>query len=226
MRVLIVITAFIFLMPLRAQRSDFEAIDFWRADYIATQQQGEGLQQLPILVHHLTATLNTEVEKFRAIYYWVCHNIKGNYYLMRKNRNMIRKLENDAQALETWNNAIQKEVFKRLLTSNETLCTGYAYLLKEMAALAGIDSEIVHGTGIWNGNGSSSKDKSMHSWNAVKLNGKWYLCDATWSSGYIDMENLLFTFDYDDRFFLMEPEDFAKTHQPAQVKWELLTQEK
>ena len=44
MRVLIVITAFIFMMPLRAQRSDFEAIDFWRADYMATQQQGEGLQ--------------------------------------------------------------------------------------------------------------------------------------------------------------------------------------
>ena len=39
------------------------------------------------------------------------------------------------------------------------------------------------------------------------------------------MENLLFAFDYDDRFFLMEPEDFAKTHQPAQVKWELLPQE-
>ena len=130
------ITAFIFMMPLRAQRSDFEAIDFWRADYMATQQQGEGLQQLPILVHHLTATLNTDVEKFRAIYYWVCHNIKGNYHLMRKNRNMIRKLENDPQALEAWNNTIQKEVFKTLLTSNETLCTGYAYLLKEMAALA------------------------------------------------------------------------------------------
>ncbi|MDC7995666.1 transglutaminase domain-containing protein [Altibacter sp. HG106] len=222
MRILWVITAFFLWVPLWAQQSDFENIDFWRADYIATQQQGEGLHLLPILVHELTAALPTDVEKFRAIYYWVCHNIKGNYHLMRKNRNTLRALENDSLALASWNRTIQKEVFNTLRTSNETLCTGYAYLLKEMAALAGIRAVIIHGTGTWDQSSSRARNKSMHSWNAVQLNGKWYLCDATWSSGYIDMETRLFRFDYDDRFFLMDPETFRETHEPDDVVWQLI----
>ena len=61
-----------------------------------------------------------------------------------------------------------------------------------------------------------------HSWNAVKLEGKWYLCDATWAAGYTDMNTYLFHFDYDDKYFLMPPEKFAETHQPVEESWTLL----
>ena len=62
-----------------------------------------------------------------------------------------------------------------------------------------------------------------HSWNAVKLNNKWYLCDATWSAGYTDMSTFLFEYEFDNSFFLMEPKRFSKTHQPVDEKWTLLT---
>ena len=61
-----------------AQVSDFKTIDFTRADNRAKLQEGHALGNLPILAYRLTHDLSTEVEKFRAIYTWVCTNIKGD----------------------------------------------------------------------------------------------------------------------------------------------------
>jgi len=57
-----------------------------------------------------------------------------------------------------------------------------------------------------------------HSWNVVKLNNKWYLCDATWSSGYIDEYNV-FIPEYNKGYFLTDPVLFAKSHYPVEEKW-------
>jgi len=63
-----------------------------------------------------------------------------------------------------------------------------------------------------------------HSWNAVKLNQKWYVCDATWSSGYtlITSESTNFIHKYNDGYFLTNPELFVKNHYPLNEKWTLL----
>ena len=64
------------------------------------------------------------------------------------------------------------------------MCTGYAYLIKELCFLANIESEIIDGYARTVRSNIDALDMANHSWNAVKLNNKWYLCDATWSSGY------------------------------------------
>lgn len=212
------------MLPSYAQRSDFEKINFWRAENIANQHKGEDLYNLYGLTHGLTSPLNTEVERFRAIYYWVCHNIRGEYKLMRKNDRTREKLKNDSEALRLWNNQFKKEIFTRLLQEKETLCTGYAYLIKELSNLAGLDCEIIYGYGQLNNVKFENLDAPNHTWNAVKLNGKWYLCDATWSSGFTDLSTLRFEFKYDDTYFLMEPSEFAKSHRPIDEEWTLLVQ--
>ena len=218
MRKLLIILLFTF-GQLSAQKSDFKDISFKKADNIATLLKGEELNNLPQLAFKLTSKLNTDAERFRAIYFWVCHNIKNDLDLMKKNERNRTKLKNDTIQLNNWNKKFKKEVFHMLSTKKKTLCTGYAYLVQELASLAGLECEIINGYGKTN---KSFKYIKMpnHSWNAVKLNGKWYLSDATWSSGFID-DRYLFKFNYNNDYFLMKPKDFANEHRPIDIKWYL-----
>ena len=61
-----------------------------------------------------------------------------------------------------------------------------------------------------------------HSWNAVKLNNSWYLLDATLASGYFDVNAYKFVKNYNDGYFLANPELFIKSHFPLDARWMLL----
>ncbi len=220
MKNFILLLSFTFILSSHAQQEDFNEINFTKADQMAQRYKGESLYNLPLLTHRLTAHLDTDAERFRVIYYWVCHNISGAYDMMAMNNRKRHKFKNDPKNLQQWNTRFKKEVFTTLRRDKKTLCTGYAYLIQVMSTYAGLESVII------NGYDTTLRSKEMelpnHSWNAIKLNGKWYLCDATWSSGYTDMSTYLFEFEYDNRYFLMAPADFIKTHTPVIKKWTLL----
>lgn len=205
---------------INAQVSDFKGIDFTQADNIAKLNRGHSLKNLPILAHRLTHNLKTDVEKFRAIYVWVCNNITGDSSVESKVIRKRNKFKNDSMGFMAWNNLYQKTAFKKLLKQKRTLCTGYAYLIKELSFLVNIDCVIVDGYGRAVESNMDTLEMANHSWNAVKLNNKWYLCDATWSSGYF--LNHAFIKDYNDGYFLTVPVLFAKNHFPLDKKW-LLT---
>lgn len=218
MKKIIIFLCFFSLKISYSQVSDFNKINFTRADNIATLNKGENLKNLPLLTHKLTYKLTTDVEKFRAIYKWVCENIKGDMIQHKKVARKRKKLKNDSLQYLEWNNYYKKIAFKKLLENKKTMCTGYAYLIKEMAFLAGIKSKIINGYGRTVDSNINNLEIENHSWNAVKLSNKWYLCDATWSSGYSDY-NGLFIADYNDGYFLTEPTLFAKNHYPIEKKW-------
>lgn len=207
-----------------AQISDFKDIDFTRADNTAKLYKGENLKNLPLLTYKLTHKLPTDVEKFRAIYTWICTNIKGDKNQHTKVTRSLKKYRNDSIALLNWNKKYKKIAFKKLLKHKKTMCTGYAYLLKEMALIAGFKAKIINGYGRTVTSNVDTLETPNHSWNAVKLNNKWYLCDATWSSGYMN-ENGVFKKDYNDGYFLTEPKLFAKNHYPLDKKWLLTTEQ-
>lgn len=209
-------------LPAEAQRSDFQQIDFKKADAIARRYQGEALVHLPVLALRLTAQLKTDVERFRVLYYWVTHNIRGTYYLTMENARLYENWGHDPKALNEQLREFKKTVFDQLLNKKETLCTGYAFLLQELSGYVGLECKIVHGYGLINDLKALESQIPNHSWNAVKLDGKWYLCDATWASGTIDEVTHRFEFRYDDSFFLMTPSEFAKTHRPLDANWDLL----
>lgn len=222
MRSIFLLLFFTFTLFSNAQRSDFNEIDFQKADEIATRYKGEELFNLPVLALRLTAQLETDVERFRAIHYWVTHNIRGDYYLTSESDHNRKKFSDNPKALQHWNHRYKKEIMATLRRDKKTLCTGYAYLIKELCYLAGLEAEIVHGYGKMDVLKINNKEIPNHSWNVVKLDNTWYLCDATWSSGVIDMTSYEFEFNYEDSFFLMEPAQFAKTHKPTDKKWALL----
>lgn len=219
MRRIFFILCCIFMLSLTAQQSDFNDIDFTKADQIAQRHQGAALYNIPLLAHNLTFQLDTDAAKFRAIYYWVTHNIENDAILVNKNDYNQKKHKDNPEALARWNNTFKREVFKRLRDDKKTLCTGYAFLIQALAQQAGLECEIIHGFGLANNSKSKNLDVPNHSWNTIKLDGKWYMCDATWSSGYTD-ETGAFVYDYDDRYFLMEVEEFGESHLVGEMEVE------
>lgn len=209
----------------RGQRSEFDHIDFKKADSIATVHNGASLKNLPVLIHKLTASLQTDVEKFRAIYTWVSTNIENDYSAYLTTRKKRKKMVENREAFLEWNTSFTPKVFKKLIDDRKTACTGYAYLIREMASLAGFNCKIVNGFGRTPTLRLDSESTPNHSWNIVEINNKSYLCDATWSAGHVMLEENgpEFQNDYFDGYFLADPNLFIKNHYPVDINSTLLT---
>lgn len=220
-------TYFLFLIALYhsyGQQSDFLGINFKKADSVALSHKGASLQNLPLLTFNLTNSFATEAEKFRAIYTWVCTNVENDYSAYLKTSSKRKKMSKDREGFLKWNQSFTPTMFKKLLKTKKTACTGYAYLIKEMANLVGIKSEIIDGYGRTPTLTLNTDSNANHSWNAVQLSNKWYLCDATWSAGLTVFENNIpkFRSEYTDGYFLADPKLFVKNHYPLKTKWALL----
>lgn len=209
---------------LHAQREHFSSINFQAADSIAQVYTPYSIQHLPELAHKLTAPLATDVEKFRALYRWICFNIENDYALFYKNQEMREQLMKSPDELQNWNTQFAKEVFETLRKKKRTICTGYAYLLREMATHAGLECKIIDGYGRTAAANIGGPGIPNHSWNMVRLNKQWYLCDATWSSGAIEMNEKKFIKHYNDAYFLAEASLFVRNHYPLDTAQLLLSQ--
>ncbi len=215
---------FFICAALFGQHTDFEEVSFVKADSIALSHKGESLKNLPLLTFKLTSQLTNEIEKFRAIYTWVCTNIENDYGAYKRTIKKRKKLLDDKEALTEWNNSITPKVFKKLVDHKKTACTGYAYLVRELARLADINCKIVNGYGRTPTLILDNNSIPNHAWNAVELDGKWYLCDPTWSAGRIVLEDdgPRFEADYFDGYFLSDPALFIKNHYPLDTTWSML----
>ncbi|WP_149274807.1 transglutaminase domain-containing protein [Pareuzebyella sediminis] len=216
----IICLIFLFGAMAFGQRSDFYTVDFEKADSIAMVYRGASLKNLPLLTYNLTSKLNTEVERFRAIYTWICTNIENDYHGYITTSKKRKKYAENWDAYKQWNDGFTPKVFQKLIEHRKTACTGYAYLTREMAGLANINCKIINGFGRTAAVRLNSQSTPNHSWNAVFLNDKWYLCDATWSAGSIKIEDYTpeFQGEYHDGYFLADPLLFVKNHYPLNTE--------
>ncbi|WP_298533695.1 transglutaminase domain-containing protein [uncultured Algibacter sp.] len=219
-QLLIVFIIFLNLF-VNAQKSDFKHIDFEKADSIAKIYKGATLKNMPILAYNLTNSLESQVEKFRAIYIWVCSNIKSDHSFGELTLRKRKKFKNDSIAFYQWNSEARSRVFKTLWQEQKTICTGYAYLIKELSAFVDINCEIIDGYCRTSKRNVEKIDVPNHSWNAVKLDDKWYLVDATMASGYFDLDRNRFVKNYNDGYFLADPDLFIIKYYPLVEKWRL-----
>ncbi|CAL8095195.1 unnamed protein product [Calicophoron daubneyi] len=65
-----------------------------------------------------------------------------------------------------------------------------------------------------------------HSWNVMHIRGSWQLVDAHWAARYLSSgrnvpENVVY--EYDDFYFMMEPQQAVYSHFPEDQRWQLLT---
>ncbi|PAA47289.1 hypothetical protein BOX15_Mlig025622g3, partial [Macrostomum lignano] len=64
-----------------------------------------------------------------------------------------------------------------------------------------------------------------HSWNAISIDGAWQLVDVHWAMRYLSSErnspeNLVY--EYDDFYFMTEPQQAVYSHYPEDPLWQLL----
>lgn len=217
----ILFTAMHVSVMLAGQTVDFRNAHYRKADSIATRYPKHSLYDIKGLAESLTNSLPNEEEKFRAIYTWVCLNIENDYVLFLENKRMRNKLT-DSTELAYWNKEFTKKVMSILYKHQRTVCTGYAYLIRELCIYAGLRCEIVDGYGRTMNTNIGNEADLNHSWNAVRINNKWYLCDATWSAGSIDLQKRKFVKNYNDCYFLADPAVFIRNHYPLDTAWTLL----
>ena len=141
--------------------------------------------------------LNTEESQAFLVYCWLCKNL--SYYIGSNPDN-------------TPLGALQKRI---------TQCSGYSRLYKELLKIFKIKSVLVHGIGRTYNLDPRPKTEN-HEWNAIKLNGKYYLCEVTWGSGKV--QNNKFIRNYNTFYFCCPPDIFIMTHYPSKdlSKWSLL----
>ncbi|MDH5719007.1 MAG: hypothetical protein OEZ13_00145 [Spirochaetia bacterium] len=161
-------------------------------------------KSLDELVKYLIKPANNNHEKTRAIFKWITLNI-----------------EYDTKSFFSGRSEIPSE--KSVLRSKRAVCEGYAFLFNKMSELANIKSRKIQGysKGYGYSAGSDIFNKPNHAWNAVEIEGKWRLLDATWGAGYID-EKKKFVRRFQEHYFLTDPEKFIYDHYPVEDKWQLL----
>lgn len=206
-----------------AQQKDFIRVNFSKADSVASLYPLHSLRDLRALSDKLTMPLSSDVEKFRAIFRWVCSNITNDYDMFSMNKRKRETLSGDD--LVSWNKSFSSVIFRRLLNDHTTVCTGYAYLVRELALHAGLSCEMIHGYGRNAQTNVGEQGMANHTWNAVRLNGKWYLCDATWASGVVDARQRTFVRRYNDAYFLASPKLFIRNHYPLKGEWKLIDED-
>ena len=97
-----------------------------------------------------------------------------------------------------------------LLKQKYTTCGGYGKLFQAMAELAGLESEYIFGYSRTS-RVLSSGEPDDHAWNAVKIDGLWYIVDCThdkrlsYSGGTVGAPG-----EYSDTYLFISPE--AKMH--------------
>ncbi|XP_016431307.1 uncharacterized protein LOC107758150 [Sinocyclocheilus rhinocerous] len=154
----------------------------------------------------ITEGASSDLDKLRAIWIWLCHyieyDVKGYLGLSEK--------------------VCPPEQF---ILSGRAVCSGYSGVCLQMCREAGIKCREVSGYGKCAGYrpGQSYRNtESNHRWNAVCLDEHWYLLDACWGAGYVDLDNRTFIKRYKEFYFLTDPENFISSHYPNEEEWQLL----
>jgi len=181
---------------------DFTTID---RHALATPRSAE--RSIGTLAAYLTRPARSELEKARAIFRWVTHNIAydADAYFSRRFRNARATPES-------------------VLKSRRGVCDGYARIYEGLAKAAGL--EVVRVSGYAKGFGYELGDEipkqSNHAWNAVKANGRWILLDTTWGAGAVSGESRSFVRSFQEHYFQTDPNEMIYAHLPEDPKWQLL----
>lgn len=185
--------------PVDLQNQEFTAIDD-KARSI--QYRGNSVKELANI---LSSYASSEPEKARIIYTWITHNISYDVVALQNlfDRNIYPDIK-----VET------------VLTSRSTICSGYANLYQQLAQYMGLKSVIVIGYAKGIDYAVGKDDQINHGWNAVKIDGDWYLIDTTWGSGTVN--DNIFKAQFNPYYFATKPEEFIYSHFPENIQWQLL----
>lgn len=149
------------------------------------------------LAKSITAGIQDDLQKSRAIHDWVANNIAYDV---------------DNYKSATVDHAPRDAV--SVLHLKLAVCDGYSRLNAALHRAVGIPAKVVGGMVRFS---ASRQEPEMtcgsipvHTWNEILINGQWIIEDSTWDAG--SFNGLSFVKHYESVYFNPNPQDFAKDH--------------
>ena len=140
----------------------------------------------------------TDYEKVKAIYDYVYENVSYDSVHKKNENNHLKTTAYSALVYKT------------------AVCQGYAVLLYRLFKEAGLDSRVITGTAVYEGN------EEYHAWNIVGIDGKYYDLDATWDRSVGSNDHFLkcdADFDGHIRDEEYDSEEFRSRYVMSDVSW-------
>jgi len=150
------------------------------------------------IANFINAEFTTDFEKSRSIYCWITQNIQYDF-LNRYSIDLESGNEND---------------FERLLQTRKGVCNHYANLYSAIANKVNIKTFVVIGY-----TRKRNIHYNPHAWCVSLIDSVWYCTDPTWGAGYVDNKDFIKSIS--NKYFMMEPSKFVKTHIPFDPLWQL-----
>jgi transglutaminase-like putative cysteine protease len=175
---------------------------------------------LPDVAHPLVATMPKEAEASIASVGAYLASVEDPFERAKAVHDYVAtRVVYDVEALRTRRYPPQNP--RTVFRTRRGVCAGYAQLFKAIAHQAGLRATYVVGDSR-TGEDDDGTSAAAHAWNAVELEGAWYLVDVTWDAGYVDDRG--FHPKYGTAYFLTPPEAFGRSHFPDRKRWQLREQ--
>ena len=157
----------------------------------------------------------TAIHDFIA--YLVCYDHDAVYekYMVTDKNGAVRIEERAKEKSEAKTN------YKDVVLLRKTSCSGYSALFYEMCCRTDIVCEIVSGYArgyLWKPD--DDVNKTNHAWNAVMLDGVWYLIDNTWDAG--SESDGARRVSCGHTWLFVPPEEFMPTHLPLNSELQMM----
>lgn len=174
------------------------------------------------LAVRLTAPYTTELEKVRAIYSWICQNIRYNTDIYKPLALRARYVPEPIDTTSEWRSADEMTA-QKVLRRGKAVCEGYSRLFRVLCQYAGIEAVVLNGYVRSDYDRMADRFRTNHTWNAVRIDSVWHLVDATWAAGYMTLGDE-FVQQQNDYYFLTPPKELIRDHYPEDLRWSLLLQ--
>ncbi|MCG9890364.1 MAG: hypothetical protein MH252_04750 [Thermosynechococcaceae cyanobacterium MS004] len=186
---------------------EINGVGLWQKDYRAIDYYGRSISYNGKSVNELAKALSsyayTSEAKARIAYVWITNNISYDVqsYLSQDYKNKLVTPES-------------------VLRDRTAVCSGYSELYEALGKAMGLDVITIEGYAKGADYALGASTDVNHAWNAVKIDGYWYVVDATWGAG--TLESNQFKKQFNPFFFAPPPAQFVYTHLPVVSEWQLL----
>lgn len=194
-------------IPGEAEYKADELYDYSKVDRYALGASSSDGKSIDTLAEYLSKAGTGERDRARAVYIWITEHIVYDFEALK-----TQKIPDQSASV----------IFRKRIG----VCQGYANLFHELAVKMKLRDEIV--IGYSKGYSYRPGDKfteTDHAWNAVKIDGKWRLIDATWGAGSAEAQTGQRIKANPGSWFFVKPERMIYTHLPEKPQWTLLGRE-
>lgn len=174
------------------------------------------------LADRISKDFSSDLHKVRASFKWITNNIRYNLEeAQQPNRTVIQfRYSSEKERLEKIQE-IKDNIVKEAFFSKQGVCEEYAQSLKKVCDLLGIEAVVLTGY-VRNSAYEINRipNTTNHAWNAIKVNNRWMIIDATWSSGYVT--NGRWLKEFNDYYFNVDYKKIGYTHYTDNRKWNII----